>query len=194
MTTTNRITLTSLKNEYWLKADLVKFCSAHGLATAGSKQDIITRIEAYLETGSVIRPKIKKSSIRDSDETIKIDTLVQNYRNDAETRKFFVSQVGEHFHFDAYLRQFTNKDNITPGLTYGDLVSGWLAENLKRKDPQFKTNIDKQFEYNRFVRDFYISEKGKTHADMVKAWKAIKQLAGEKTYAHYLSILKREAK
>jgi len=186
----NHITIASLKSHYWLKAELIKFCKANGLATVGSKQEIVQRIEAFIVTGCKIQPKISKSGVRDSHQQIEVVTLVKNYNNDAATKRFFVDQIGKHFHFNSYLRQFTNKDNIAPGLTYGDLVAGWLAEESKKKNTQYKTNIGKQFEYNRFVRDFYASEKGKSHAEMVKAWKAVKMLLGDKTYAHYQSILK----
>lgn len=188
--TINQITIDNLKSHYWLKAELIKFCKANDLAIVGSKQEIVQRIEAFIATGCKIQPKISKSGARDSHQQIEAGTLVKNYNNDALTRRFFVSQVGEHFHFNAYLRQFTNKENIPSGLTYGDLVVGWLAEESKKENSQYKTSIENQFEYNRFVRDFYASEKGKSHAEMVKAWKDVRALSGDRTYAHYKSTLK----
>lgn len=186
------ITVACLKNHYWLKAELLKFCKAIGLSTVGSKQELIKRIEAFVTTGCKIQPKVNKSASRDSYKPIKVDTLVKDYNNDVATRKFFVTHVGKRFHFNAYLRQFTDKNNITSGLTYGDLVAGWLDMESKRENPQHKTSIDNQFEYNQFVRDFYANEQGKSHADMVKAWGIVKTISGERTYAHYQSALKIE--
>jgi hypothetical protein len=112
-----------------------------------------------------------------------------NYKNDAATRLFFVEHIGEHFRFDAYLRQFTNKNNITKDLTYSDLVDGWLAEEMKRNEPHFKSDISKQFEYNQFTRDFFANENGKSLADAIKAWNVVKTLPGMKTYANYKSTI-----
>ena len=50
---------------------------------------------------------------RDSLKQITKKTRVVNYNNDAETRKFFVKQIGHKFKFNAYLRQFTNKKKIS---------------------------------------------------------------------------------
>jgi hypothetical protein len=187
-----QITVADFKSHYWLKAELLGFCKANALSMAGSKQEIAERIEVFITTGNKTKPELVKKIVRDSHQTIKTNTPVEHYNNDAATRQFFISQLREHFHFNSYLRQFTNKNNITSGLTYGDLVTGWLAEESKRNDPQYKTRIDKQFEYNQFVRDFFANEKGKSQPDVVKAWKAVKTFSGAKTYANYRSTLKRE--
>lgn len=105
-----------------------------------------------------------------------------NYKNDAKTRDFFVSQIGAHFHFTSYLRQFTNTDNITPNLTYGDLVDGWLEEEAKNKGFPDNKKIGEQFEYNQFIRDFFANEKEKSLTDAIKAWKLVTSVEGENTY------------
>lgn len=190
---TKQIALADFKNHYWLRTELAKFCKANGLSTVGLKQELVLRIEAFIITGYKIKPKINKPVARDSYQPIKINTFVKNYNNDAVTRQFFVKHIGGHFHFNAYLRQFTNKNNIMPGLTYGDLVKGWLTEESKRANPHYKSSIDKQFEYNQFVREFFANEKGKSHADVIKAWKIVKALYGEKTYAHYKATLSKHS-
>lgn len=188
---TRQIAVTDFKSHYWLKTELAKFCKTNDLSTVGSKQELTKRIEAFIATGHRIKPKIAKSIARDSFHPIKIDTPVKYYKNDATTRQFFVNHIGKHFHFNAYLRQFADKNNITPDLTYGDLVTGWLAEESKRSNPQYQTCIEKQFEYNQFIRDFFANEKGKSQADAVKAWKIVKVQSGAKTYNNYQSTLKR---
>lgn len=189
---TRQITLADFRSHYWLKTELVKFCNANELATVGSKRELVERIEAFITAGDKIKPEIAKQATRDSYLPIKTDTPVENYNNDLVTRQFFIQHIGHHFHFNAYLRQFKNKNNIKPGLTYGDLVKGWMAEESNRKKPEYKTNIDAQFEYNQFVRDFFSNEMGKSHADAVKAWKMVKLLPGAKTYSNYKSTLRRE--
>lgn len=45
-----------------------------------------------------------------------------------------------------------------------------------------KTNIDKQFEYNAYIRDFFADNKGKSLAEAIKCWKYKKQLQGHNRY------------
>jgi hypothetical protein len=183
------------KNHYWLKVELIVFCKDNDLSTAGSKQEITHRIETFITTGRKIKPTPNSSANnRDSLQPITFDTPVVNYKNDATTRQFFVEHIGQHFRFDTFLRQFTNKNNITKGLTYGDLINGWLAEELKRNAPHYKSNIGEQFEYNQFTRDFFANEKEKSRSDAISAWKLMKATPGAKTYAHYKSILSESEK
>ena len=76
-------------------------------------------------------------------------------------------------------------------LTYGDLVEGWLDEEEKKKNPDYKSIIGKQFQYNQFQRDFYAAEKGKSREALNKAWKLVRDTPGPATYAHYLVIKQR---
>ena len=182
----------NLKSRYWLKLELMVFCKKNDLSTVGSKHDLEQRIEVFLASGDKRRPaSSKKKGKRDSHEPITCSTLVVNYKNDAATRLFFVKNIGQHFRFDAYLRQFTNQNNITKHLTYGDLVNGWLAEEARRKDPEYQSDIAKQFEYNQFMRDFFANEKDKSRSDAIEAWKTAKRSNGLATYAQYRSMVVR---
>jgi hypothetical protein len=187
-----QMNLTTLENHYWLKVELIAFCKANQLPTLGSKVELIQRIKVFMTTGRKAQFKKNRSTVlRDSLQEISVNTLVNHYKNDAATRQFFVKQVGKHFHFDAYLRQFTNKNNITPGLTYGDLVQGWLKEASKRKEATYQSTIGSQFEYNQFTRDFFANERGKSRSDAIQAWKVLKALPGKKTYANYKVALRK---
>ena len=111
---TQSISLGAFKNHYWLKIELIAFCKDNDLSTAGSKQEISHRIETFITTGRKIKPLLNSSPhARDSLLPITFDTPVVNYKNDAATRQFFVEHIGQHFRFDAFLRQFTNKNIIT---------------------------------------------------------------------------------
>jgi hypothetical protein len=187
---TKRINLSHFKNYYWLKTELIDFCREQGLVATGSKQELEKRVEIFISSGIKTKSLLAKvTGDRDSKQPITCDTPVVNYKNDAATRQFFVGQVGQSFHFNAYLRQFTDRKNlIGKNLTYGDLVEGWLAEEARKDDPNFKSTIGEQFECNRFTRDFFLYEKGKTRADAVKAWEAVKAAPGENTYSFYKVI------
>lgn len=58
----------------------------------------------------------------------------------------------------------------------------------KEKKAGFKNNIDAQFEYNQFTRDFFAdpNNKNKTRTQCIKAWKIVKNLPGSHTYEVWL--------
>lgn len=184
----NQITLNAFQSYYWLKAELIEFCKNNQLATAGAKEELTQRISEFLEHGIRQPHRSPPTNKRDSDQPLRPETIVENYRNDTATRDFFIAHLGKTFRFNTYLRQFTNKANITPGLTYGDLLEGWKAEEAKKKTPGNQTEISGQFEYNRFIREFFSNETGKSHADAVAAWNIVKTLARERTYESYLAV------
>ena len=63
------------------------------------------RIKIYLSTGLRMNYKpIRKPEQKDSLKHITRNTLVKNYNNDIETRKFFIEHIGKKFKFNAYLR------------------------------------------------------------------------------------------
>ena len=177
------ITLTDFKKFYWDKKELIHFCKQNKIPTQGSKIELSTRIAHYLDSGGEIThpQKISRQHPWDSSNTITADTAVINYRNDAETRKFFVSQIGDKFKFNHYLREFAKQEN-DGSLSYADLVKGWLY-TIK------KITIDKQFEYNQFQRDFYKNEIKNTREECNAAWKFIKSMPGESTYQQYLKLI-----
>lgn len=180
------------KNRYWLKMELITLCKTLGLTTPGAKQELLTRIETFIVTGIKTSPVSNTiNAVRDSNSPITRNTPVMNYKNDAATRQFFIEQIGKHFRFNAYLRQFTQRNN-NEKLTYGDLVDGWVACEQKKKNPDYQSDIGKQFEYNQFTRDFFLNEKGKSQSDAIQAWKRVKSLSGPKTYEHYRYLCQRE--
>tara|TARA_R110000868_G_scaffold8205_3_gene42552 strand:- start:143410 stop:143964 length:555 start_codon:yes stop_codon:yes gene_type:complete len=177
----SKIDLNNLHSQYRLKRELITYCQQHKLSTQGSKTELIHRIDIYLKTGEKqASKKIVKSTRRDSAQHITKQTPVINYNNDAKTREFFVAELGNNFKFNRYLRQFTDATNIQTGMTYGDLIKGWKnAEASKHKQ---KPNIEKQFEYNQFIQDFFTHEKGATLQQAIAAWKIAKQQSGEHRY------------
>jgi hypothetical protein len=130
---TKPIDLINFKDHYWLKKELANFCKENQLSAAGSKQEIEECIERFIRTGKqTVRELNKPIGSRDSEKSLTRKTPVINYKSDAATRQFFVKHIGKRFHFNAYLRQFTDKKNITENLTYGDLVDGWLKEESRK--------------------------------------------------------------
>lgn len=61
------------------------------------------------------------------------------------------------------------------------------AKTLKKSiaiisDIMEDTKIDKQFEYNTYIRDFFADNKGKSLEEAIKCWKYKKQLQGHNRY------------
>jgi hypothetical protein len=182
---TPSIDLNVFSDFYWLKSELIKFCRQHQLGSSGSKNELADRIKIFLSKG--VKTKAisqKKNKLRDSVKPITRNTLVVNYKNDAVTREFFINQIGTRFRFNSYLRQYMDKNYIKSGMTYGDLVEGWLRAESSGEIKEIST----QFEYNRFIRDYFANEKSKSLADAIRAWKIIKRTPGKNTYAVYKKL------
>ena len=75
------------------------------------------------------------------------------------------------------------------GKTYKDAINAYYTILEEKKNG--KTKIDKQFEYNTYIRDFFEDNKGKSLDDAIKCWKFKKQLKGHNKYEKFdLDILK----
>ena len=48
---------------------------------------------------------------------------------------------------------------------------------------RYKSTIDKQFEYNTYIRDFFEDNPGRTLDDAIRCWKYKKSLKGHNRYA-----------
>ncbi len=188
----NSMDVATFKNFYWDKKELVSFCKSNRLPCAGGKIELAQSIEIFLRTGHIKESAgpIKRYGKLDSEELITRNTPVVNYKNDAQTKQFFLDVIGSKFHFNSYLRQFAKIPDMDGSLTYGDLVDGWLKYEADKKALKQKAPIDKQFQFNQFQRDFYASEKCKTRAQMLDAWKLVRSVPGQATYVHYLKLIK----
>jgi hypothetical protein len=177
------MSVTDFTDYYWLKEELSEFARRLGLPTHGSKPELSARIERRLR-GLKDRPAPKPPSstgTRDSDEPLRRDTPVVNYKSDAKTREFFKSQIGPEFHFTYHVNQYRLKN---PGLTYGDLVDEWIAERDRRRSEGYKAPIADHGKYNRYIRDFFAdpANEGKSLQDAADSWNSIKQGRGDFRY------------
>jgi hypothetical protein len=175
--------LADFTNYYWLKADLAKFAKELGLPTHGTKPELSARIERRLRgmpDSPESKPRLSKA-LRDSDKPLTRDTPVVNYRSDAKTRAFFMSQIGPEFHFTYHVNQFRIAHE---GLVYGDLVDEWIAERDRRRSDGYKAPIAEHGKYNRFIRDFFADEanEGKSLRAAAVAWNAIRHSQGDQLY------------
>ena len=162
------IQLEDFRNYYWLKEELQQFCEIHGLSTTGSKMEITNRIKIFLETGEVVKPVKKVNKKLGDKEMLSLDTVIsENHRCSQEVRAFFKTII-PNFRFTVEIQDYF-KNN--PGKTYRDAIEAWYDEEKRKKNPSYKKDIAPQFEYNRFISDFFHNpaNKGKTRNDAIEA-------------------------
>nr|WP_106779145.1 DUF6434 domain-containing protein [Lysinibacillus timonensis] len=171
------------RNYYWLKEELQTFCRENGLSASGSKIEITGRIEAFLQTGEIQKPLMKRKS--SSNEGIltdlNLDTVItENHRCSQTVRAFLKSEIPK-FHFSTYIQNYF-RENV--GKTYRDVVKAWYEEEERKTNSSYKKQIGPQFEYNHFIRDYFAdpNNKSKTREDAINAWNKIKKLPGSNKY------------
>ncbi|MDQ0270360.1 DUF6434 domain-containing protein [Cytobacillus purgationiresistens] len=109
---------------------------------------------------------------------LSLDTIItENHRCSQEVRAFFKSVISSKFHFSTFIQTYF-KNNV--GKTYRDVVDVWYEEEERKRDPLYMKSIAPQFEYNQFIRDFFLdsANKGETREKAIEAWNEIKKLAG----------------
>ena len=165
------------RNYYYLKEELVKFCRKYDLQTTGSKQELTDRIAYFLETGkkkSASSKRIQAESIGEITE----NTLIEaNIVCSEKHRAFFKERIGKTFSFNVAFQKWL-KSNA--GNTYADAIRAYYAILEEKK--KSKTVIDKQFEYNTYIRDFFADNKGMSLENAIKCWKYKKSLKGHNRY------------
>lgn len=168
----------TFSNYYYLKQELVDFCKESNMPTSGSKTEITERISYFLKTGKVpsFTPKIRKTkNIQEINENIEIEP---NFVCSEKHRAFFKEKIGEKaFSFNVVFQKWL-KNN--PGKTYGEAIRVYY-EILQEKKTK-KTTIDKQFEYNTYIRDFFQDNLGHTLQQAITCWKYKKGLKGHNRY------------
>ena len=162
---------------YWLKEELVSFCRENGLPTNGSKTELTDRIAYFLDTGKVLSSNTSKRAAAKVT-LLTLDSLIEpNIVCSEVHRAFFKEQVGESFSFNVAFQKWLKANS---GKTYREAVAAYY-EILEAKK-KTKTSIDKQFEYNTYVRDFFEANKGRSLDDAIKCWKYKKSLPGHNRY------------
>lgn len=167
----------TFREYYYLKEELVDFCRKHNLQSTGGKLELTDRIAEFLDTGkrnTATHTKRKSPSVGE----ITFDTVIEsNFVCSEKHRAFYKEQIGNSFSFNVLFQKWL-KGNA--GKTYRDSIDAYyqILEDKKKK----KTTIDKQFEYNTYIRDFFADNKDKTLEQAIKCWKYKKSLKGHNKY------------
>lgn len=141
-----------MKNDWKKKLQLVVFCRENGLSTSGSKIELTDRIAHFLDTGEVKMVKRKVVQRKSTNVgNVTIDTKIEeNFVCSEMNRAFFKEHIGNSFSFNVLFQKWL-KSNA--GKTYEDAINAYyqILEDKKKGT----TKIDKQFEYNTYIRDFF---------------------------------------
>lgn len=162
---------------YYLKEELISFCKEHKLQATGSKIEITKRIAYYLDTGKALL-NTSKSKAKEVETTISLTSIIPSPITFSETKRaFFISHIGPSFHFNVLFQKWL-KNNA--GKTYQDAITAYydILEAKKTK----RVSIDKQFEYNTYIRDFFDENEGRTLKEAIQCWKYKKSLPGTNKY------------
>lgn len=135
---------------YYLKEELVDFCRKYGLPTFGGKLEITEQIAHFLDTGEILsakRVQKKAQTITDITEETPIES---DFVCSEKHREFFKEHIGNSFSFNVAFQKWLKSNS---GKTYADAIDAYyqILEDKKKG----KTKIDKQFEYNTYIRDFF---------------------------------------
>lgn len=167
----------TFKEYYYLKEELIEFCRKNNLQTTGGKFELTERIAKFLDTGErtyISNNKKKKNIVGD----ITLDTKIEeNFVCSEKHRAFYKEQIGNSFSFNVAFQKWLKSNS---GKTYKDSIDAYykILEDKKKN----KTTIDKQFEYNTYIRDFFNDNKDKNLEQAIKCWKYKKSLKGHNKY------------
>jgi len=165
------------KQYYYLKEELVSFCKEHNLQKTGSKIDLTNRIATFLDTGEKTTSASLKKNM-DNASGLSLDTILgENFPFSQANRYFFQEHIGKTFTFNVL---FQNWVKANPDKTVKEAIEAYKQIQIDKK--KNGTTIDRQFQYNRYVRAFFLENKDKTLDDAIKCWKYKKSLKG---YAEY---------
>ena len=164
-------------NYYYLKEELVSFCKEHGIPSSGGKIDITNRIAHYLKTGEILSVKSVRSH-KSNISVITEDTLIEpNFVCSEKHRAFFKEKIGPSFSFPVAFQKWLKTNT---GKTYQDAINAYyqILEDKKKG----RSQIDKQFEYNTYIRDLFDDNPGKSLDQAIICWKYKKALPGHNRY------------
>ena len=170
----------SFREWYWLKEELVCFCRENGLPVSGGKTELTDRIALFLDTGEVKKCSSGKdrAGSRKIVSEITLDSIIEpDFVCSEKHRAFFKEQIGNSFSFNVAFQKWL-KTNA--GKTYAEAVSAY--HEIRKNASGGRKTIDRQFEYNTYIRDFFEHNKGRSLDDAIMCWKYKKSLPGHNRY------------
>ena len=167
----------TFRSFYYLKQELVDFCKENGLPASGCKEDLTDRIAYFLDTGNVLKPSAKRKTAVNIG-TLTEDTVIEpNIVCSEKHRAFFSEKIGKSFSFNVPFQKWLKAN---AGKTYGDAIRAY--DRILEEKKLTKTEIDGQFEYNTYLRDFFEDNRGKSLKEAIVCWNYKKSQPGHHRY------------
>ena len=164
------------KQYYFLKEELKEFCRIEGLKVSGNKQELEKRIIHYLSTGEHLKEHSGNEKITKDMIDIKLDSkLGENFKCSENKRVFFEKHIGKSFKFKVKFQKWLKAN---PDKTYHDAINTYF-EIINSKE---KTKIDKKFQYNQYIRNFFEDNDDKSLGDAIICWNYKKSVKGHNKY------------
>ena len=167
----------TFRSYYYLKEELVDFCRKYNLPVSGGKIELTDRIAHFLDTGKVLETSMKRKTTINVGLISEHTTIETNIVCSEKHRAFFIEKIGKSFSFNVLFQKWL-KSNA--GKTYGDAIDAYYQILEEKK--KGKTTIDKQFEYNTYIRDFFEANQGRSLEEAITCWKYKKSLQGHNRY------------
>lgn len=179
--------LSSFKETYYSKEELVAYCKANDLQATGSKIELTERIYHFLLNGEKQTSNIKRAKAS-FEATPTLDSLIgEDFVCSEIKRAFFKEHIGKSFSFNV---RFQNWLKANSDKTYQDAINAYKVIKSTKND-----KIDSQFEYNTYIRDFFKDNEGYSLEDCIRCWMFKKKVAGNHKYEKSdLSVLNQNKK
>lgn len=137
-----------------------------------------------MTTGEIIKKekgqtKAKSKFDWDTGHLTKTTLITDNYKNGENVRRFFIQEIGTHFGFNIIFMKWMKANK---GKNLGDAVKEWNSINDLKKDKNYVSQIDPQFEYNRYMRAFLADNPQTSSKDAMTYWKLKSAQRGTNKY------------
>lgn len=149
------------------------------LPIKGKKRDLIKGVLHYIQTGQTLKqaPIPEKSRAQKNKEyPLKPDTsiLLGAFKNDAVTRNFMKTLVGDHFHFTAFGQDWI-KERWLEGNppTYQEFSQYWQQEYERRKKEGAEPK--QEWAYLSFIRQYLIKHPKVSRKEITQQWGKIRK-------------------
>ena len=172
-----RLSAKAFRSHYYLKEELVAFCKAAGLPAGGGKIDLTERIARYLDTGTVLPAETSSRPAACAQLLTEDAVIEENFVCSERHRAFFKEKIGRGFSFNVAFQKWLKANT---GKTYRDAVAAY--DQILKEKKKGKTAIDRQFEYNTYIRDFFADNAGKSLEEAIVCWKYKKGIPGHNRY------------
>lgn len=173
----NQLDGKTFRSFYYLKEELVEFCRKNGLPTSGGKLDITDRIAHFLDSGEVMLLAHKSKAAKQIGILTEDTEIESGFVCSEKHRSFFQQKIGNGFSFNVTFQKWLKSNT---GKTYGEAIQAhYQIIDDKKKE---RSTIEKQFEYNTYIRDFFADNKDKSLEQAILCWKYKKSLQGHNRY------------